>query len=86
VILRRNHGAHGPAIAEREDRHLLASQTLLDDDTVPGCAKDAFVHDGVDRLARLLFGGTDVDTLASRQPVRLDDYRRRVAPEVVQGC
>jgi hypothetical protein len=61
--------AHGPRpIADREDGELLALEQLLDEERP--------AVDDLEGRVELLLAAADEHTLASRQPVRLDDTRR----------
>ena len=68
--------ASGPrrlAVAEREQRDLLADQQLLDHDRAPGLAERAADEAGLDGGQRARAIGADRDALAGREAVGLDD-------------
>ena len=70
------------AVAEREQRDLLADQQLLDHDRAPGLAERPADEAGLDGGQRALAIGADGDALAGREAVGLDDAR---AAELVDG-
>ena len=72
------------AVAEHEQRGLLAGEELLDDDGAAGTPERAPEHP-VDRRLGLGRGRRHHDALAGGEPVGLDHDRRAHAPQVVLG-
>src|SRR5207244_9977096 len=70
VVLGRRQRDRGGAVAEREDRHLLALEQLLDEKRLPERLR------GAQRSVELGLRTADPDALAGRQAVRLYDARR----------
>src|SRR5262249_20283600 len=75
VILRRGKLDCGLAVAERKERRFLADEALLDHDFPSRGAETAAEHH-VDCGFRLLYGFSNDNALACREPVRLHDDRR----------
>ena len=80
VVLRRRQRHRALAVAEREERQLLALEELLEDDL--GLAEALLGEEDVDRLARLALVLGDDHALARREHVRLQHGRVRRAREV----
>ena len=81
MVLRRGERDRGLAVAEREERRLLALQELLDHHFGAGLAQSAAEHH-VDGGLRLGDAGRDHDALAGGEPVGLDHDRRALGAHV----
>ena len=73
VVLRRGERHRALAVAQRQQRELLAVEELLDDHV--GRAEDLALEHVDERLARLGLVLGDHHALAGGQPVGLDDHR-----------
>ena len=81
VVLRRGERQRVLAVAEREERGLLAAQEFLDHDLRAGSAEAAVEH-RVDGGQRLVERHRDDDALAGGKPVGLDDDRRALRADI----
>ena len=84
-VLRRHQRDGVGAVAEHEERALLADQALLNDDGSSGVAERGARELGGDILASLVQGLRDQHALACRQSVRLDHPGSRQRLEVRHG-
>ncbi len=81
VVLRRRERDRGLAVAQREERRLLAGQELFDHDLGAGCAQAAREHH-VDRGLRLSDARRHHHAFAGRKPVGLHDDRRALLADI----
>ncbi len=85
VVLGRRHDPEVGAVAEREDRHLGAVQSFLQQEFRSGVAESALDEDGSDRVDGVLGGFRDDHALARGQAVGLDDRNRIEGGEMGDG-
>ena len=81
VVLRGAERQRGGAVAEGEQRNLLALQAFLDHHRGAGIAVHAGIHHRVDGGKRLIVGGGDNDGFAGGEAVRLHHQRRATAAD-----
>ena len=84
VVLRRNHRDRGLAVAQREERRLLAFQEFLDHHLGAGVAETSIEHH-VDGGLRLRQGLRHHHAFAGRKPIGLDHDRRTLRLHISLG-
>ena len=85
MVLRRDERQHAGPVGEREERHLLAHQELLDHHREPGVAEGARLEALRDRPVRLLDALAHHHALARGEAVGLHHQRRAQLPAVAPG-